>query len=68
MIGMADLITDEMLAQFAVTSTWDELAGALTANHEGTADRLVLYFAELLWRSDPTGLARLGEVAKALCG
>ena len=68
MTGMADLITDEMLEQFAVTSTWDELAGALTAKYEGTADRLVLYFAELLWRSDPTGLARLGEVAKALCG
>ena len=68
MTGMADLITDEMLEQFAVTSTWDDLAGALAAKYQGTADRLVLYFAELLWRSDPNGLARLGEVAKALGG
>ena len=68
MTGMADLITDEMLEQFAITSTWDDLAGALTAKYQGTADRLVLYFAELLWRSDPNGLARLGEVAKALGG
>lgn len=64
--GMAALITDEMLEHFAVRATWDDLADALRARYAGTADRLILYFAEAFAQSDPKNLARFGEVAAAL--
>ena len=66
--GMAALITDEMLEQYAVVSTWDELAGALTTRYEGTAARLVMYLAEESIASDPSTLGRWGEVARAVAG
>ncbi len=64
--GMAALITDEMLEHFAVRASWDDLAGALRARYEGTADRLVLYFAEAFAQTDAKNLTRFGEVAAAL--
>lgn len=64
--GMAALITDDMLEHFAVEATWDDLPDALSEKYDGIADRLVLYFAEELYRSDPTVLKRFGEVASAL--
>lgn len=66
MAGMAACITDEMLDQFAVTSTWDDLADTLKAKYDGVADRIVLYFAEAIHNAEPTALARFGEVARAL--
>ncbi len=41
--GMADLITDEMLAEYAVTGTHDELPGLLHAKYDGVIDRLAFY-------------------------
>jgi probable F420-dependent oxidoreductase len=41
--GMADLITDEMLNVYAVTGTWDEIAGKLKARYHGILDRLAFY-------------------------
>ena len=64
--GMAALITDEMLAHFGVEATWDGLNGALRDKYDGIADRLVLYFAEEMFRSDPASLDRFGEVAATL--
>ncbi len=64
--GMAALITDDMLAHFAVESTWDDLPAALAEKYEGVADRLVLYFGEEMRQADPDGFRRLGEVAAAL--
>lgn len=64
--GMAALITDEMLEHYALESTWDGLADALATKYDGIADRLVLYFAEEMYRADPKVLARFGEVAAAL--
>jgi hypothetical protein len=40
---MADLITDEMLDVFAVTGTWDEIAGKLHAKYDGLLDRVGFY-------------------------
>lgn len=41
--GMADLITDEMLDVFAVTGTWDEIAGKMKQRYEGVLDRIGFY-------------------------
>ena len=41
--GMADLITDEMLDAFAVTGTWDEIAGKLQSKYDGLLDRVAFY-------------------------
>ncbi len=64
--GMAALITDEMLEHYAVEATWDDLAGVLRAKYDGIADRVLLYFAEEMYRAEPGLLDRLGEVGRAL--
>jgi probable F420-dependent oxidoreductase len=62
--GMADLISDEMLAEFTVESSWDELGDRLVERYDGVASRLILYFSEAMRRRDPSVFARLGEVAR----
>jgi len=64
--GQAELLTDEVLAEFAVRATWDELPGALMARYRGRADRLVAYLAQPMWQRDPASLERWGEVAARL--
>jgi probable F420-dependent oxidoreductase len=41
--GMADLISDETLDHFAVTASWDTLAGRLRERYDGICDRTQLY-------------------------
>lgn len=62
--GMADLITDEMLAELAVEASWDDLADQLVSRYGGIASRLILYFADAVRRRDPAAFARLGDVAR----
>jgi probable F420-dependent oxidoreductase len=64
--GMAALITDEMLEQYAVICRWDELADRLVERYQGIASRLVMYLAEQQIRMDPSTLGRWGEVARAV--
>jgi len=64
--GMAALITDEMIEQFAVVAPWDELADALATRYDGIASRLVMYLAEGSIASDDKALGRWGEVARAV--
>ncbi len=66
LMGMASLITDDMLQHFTVESTWDGLADALGEKYEGVADRLILYFAEEFFAKDPSSLDRFGRTATAL--
>ncbi len=58
------LVSDEMLEQYAVVSTWDELSDRIIERYQAMADRLVLYFTFADWRRDPTTLARWSEVAR----
>ncbi len=46
MAGMAATITDEMLDVYAITSTWEELPGALVRKYADVAERLIFYFAD----------------------
>jgi probable F420-dependent oxidoreductase len=40
---MNAIITDDMLAEFVVEGTWDDIGGKLRAKYEGLVDRLALY-------------------------
>lgn len=64
--GMAALITDEMLEQFAVVAPWDELADRLLERYRGVAARLVMYTAVADLARRPDNLGRWGEVARAV--
>jgi probable F420-dependent oxidoreductase len=66
--GMAAIITDEMLEQFAVVGPWDDMADALVARYGGVAARLVMYLAAESIASDPSRLGRWGEMARAVTG
>jgi probable F420-dependent oxidoreductase len=62
--GMADLISDEMLTELTVESSWDELADRLVDRYGGIASRLILYFADAMRQREPDAFTRLGEVAR----
>jgi len=53
--GMADLISDETLDHFAVTATWETLAGKLRDRYDGICDRTQLYpaFQPLIRKMNP---------------
>ncbi|MEM9465185.1 MAG: TIGR03617 family F420-dependent LLM class oxidoreductase [Actinomycetota bacterium] len=63
---IGDVITDEMLDHYAVVAPWDELADRLVDRYGGVAARVVMYLGEREMRTDPTQLARWGEVARAV--
>jgi probable F420-dependent oxidoreductase len=64
--GMAAVIDDEMLDDFCVSGTWEEVADALTERYQGTATRLVSYFAGMAWARDAAALGPWGELARAV--
>jgi len=66
--GMAAAITDEMLEQFAITSTWDGLADAIRRRYEGVADQVIAYFSLRGWAGDPAHLERWAPIAGAING
>jgi probable F420-dependent oxidoreductase len=62
----AALLTDDVMAAFTVTATWDELPAVLTQRYQDRAHRLVVYLAEPMWRRAPASLERWGDVARRL--
>ncbi len=60
--GMADLISDETLDHFAVTATWETLAGKLRERYEGICDRTQLYPSFQPSLDDPRFAALLHEL------
>jgi alkanesulfonate monooxygenase SsuD/methylene tetrahydromethanopterin reductase-like flavin-dependent oxidoreductase (luciferase family) len=51
--AMADTITDEMLAAYAITATWAEFPQRIVDKYRGVADRIILYFATEAWEKGP---------------
>ncbi len=66
MKGMADTISDEMLAEFALVARWDDMADALKSRYEGIASRVVTYLAGEDLGHNPDNLGKWGEVARAV--
>jgi len=64
--GMTDLITDEMLEQYAVVSSWADLADKLIDRYRNSAERIVLYQAEGSIRNNPPALDKWRLVAEAV--
>jgi probable F420-dependent oxidoreductase len=64
--AMAGCITDEMLAVFAVTASWDGLAGALLERYAGLADRVFPYGTAGDWQRHPERAERWRAVAGAV--
>lgn len=58
MAAMAATIGDEMLDEFAVTSTWAGLPEALARKYAGVADRLLFYFSDAALQEGPEHLAK----------
>ena len=61
--GMAAIVDDDIVATFAVESTWDGLADAIVDRYQGLADRVVLYLAGMAWGRDREAFERMGAVA-----
>lgn len=49
---MSAVLTDEMLAEFVIEGTWDDVGGKLRAKYDGLADRLALYLPFSLSEND----------------
>jgi probable F420-dependent oxidoreductase len=64
--ALVALITDEMLDHFGLFVAWDDLADKLIARYQGTATRLVMYWAEESIRQNPGNLGKWSEIARAV--
>ena len=64
--GMSEVVTDEILAQFVIEGSFNELADKILARYEGLATRVVNYFGGLDWSKDPSALQRWAEVARGV--
>jgi len=60
---MTEVVTDEMLAEYAVTATWDDLADELLTRYGGLVDRLFTYQPAVDWLRSPELTERWAAVA-----
>jgi hypothetical protein len=63
--GMASLISDEMLAVYAIEGTYDEVPELLRRKYAGLIDRVSFYALPTLERSDPAAWRRLMDACRA---
>lgn len=64
--GMANLISEEMLEDYAVVARWDDLADKLVGRYQGMAARIVTYLGAEEMVQDSKTLAKWGEIAQAV--
>jgi alkanesulfonate monooxygenase SsuD/methylene tetrahydromethanopterin reductase-like flavin-dependent oxidoreductase (luciferase family) len=64
--AMAAVMTDDVIAPYTVTATWDELPDALRARYDGLADRVLSYLEVDSWTTSAANAARWARVATAL--
>ena len=63
--GMAALITDEMLAEYAIAGTYDEVPELVKRKYAGRIDRLSFYALPGAGGSDPAAWSRLMAACRA---
>src|SRR4029450_6902979 len=51
--GVAEGVTDEILAHLVTPGTWSTIAGAIAERYGGRATRVVDYFGTMAWTRDP---------------
>jgi hypothetical protein len=66
MKAMGDAFTDDMIDQYVVTSTWEELPTRLLDRYRGLADRLFTYLPIGSWIESPALAERWADVARAI--
>jgi len=64
--GMAATITDEMLEEFAIVGSWDDIADTLIERYAGHAERIISYLTYDDLVAKPANLGRWGEISAAL--
>ncbi len=64
--GMAAVVTDEILDNFTVTGTWDEIPDRLLERYRGTATRVIDYFSGLTYDASNGLDRRWTAVASAI--
>ncbi len=63
-VAMAALMTDEVIAPFSVSATWDELPRALHARYDGLATSVLSYLSLGSWVSSPERAERWADVVR----
>jgi len=63
---LGDEITDEMLNQYGLSTSWDDLADSLIDRYRGTASRVVMYLGTDQIRADDAQLGKWSEIARAV--
>lgn len=63
---LGELITDEMLDQFALVASWDDMADRLIERYSGTASRVVMYLGGRKMQQDPQHMGKWSEIARAV--
>ncbi len=61
--GMTAVVDDDLLDQFVLQGTFEELPARIVERYGAVADRVVLYFAGMAWGRDPEQLGRWGAMA-----
>lgn len=64
--GMAAEIDDELLDHFCISGDWSTVAERLVERYNGTATRLVSYFAGTAWAREAAALGPWGELARTV--
>src|SRR3546814_20893655 len=59
-------IDDDLLEPFCVSGEWAQVADNLIERYQGTATRIVSYFAGMAWARDEHALGAWGELARAI--
>ena len=63
---LQDTITDEILGQFALVASWDDIADKLIERYQGVATRVITYLTAEDISKNPQNLPRWGEIARAV--
>ncbi len=64
--GMAQLIDDDMLAEFVVEGPWSSIADAIADRYDGIATRVVNYFGAIAWADESSSLRPWRDITRAL--